>query len=305
MSNAKGQTSLPSNFDFPILWVDDHPSAVDLFKKQVTEWFSTKYSGANLPIEHAADAAQALTKVNGPGYFDLLIVDNNLGSGPNGAALVKDLRNQGIYTDIIFYARLVQIPDQVVKEVSQESGFAKVVLEQELVSTIQIVIKDRLERFRKVSFLRGMVISKFIDVESALNAFLISYFKIHPDRQDHFRISILENSSISFGAKLNTLLMIAFGKQHPKKDDPISSPFGSIGYVAIVDGIQALRKVESNRNNLAHCAIRPDEKLELVTMGVTVSYDRKYLVNVLSAMSVCLNFVNTLSGCLTSEPSET
>ena len=282
--------------------MDDHPNAVESYKKKVTEWFGLKYTGANLPIDHAVDAAQALARVN-TSYFDLLIVDQNLGNGKNGADLVKDLRSHGVYTDIVFYARLVQIPEQVTKEVSQ-AGFAKVVLEQDLASTVQNVIKDRLERFKKVSFLRGMVISKFIDVESALNVFLISYFRINAGRQNHFRISILENSSITFGAKVNALLMIAFGKQHPKKTDPIAPPFESLEYATIKDGIEALRNVEHDRNNLAHCAIRPDEQLELVTMGETISYDRNYLVGVLSEMSACLKFINTLSGCLSSETSE-
>jgi len=302
LSNGVKQASPPSDLDSPVLWVmwvDDHPKAVASYKRTIADWFSRTYTGANLQIEHAETANEALAKVKA-GYFDLLVVDQEL-PGEKGSVLVKKLRDQDIYTDIIFYTRRVKIPDEVVTEVAM-SGFAKVVLEQDLESATQTVIKGMLERFRKVSFLRGMVISKFIDVESALNRFLMSYFEIGDVHQDHFRTSILENSTISFGAKLNALLMIAFGKQRPRKSsDPVRHPFDSLGYDGILKGIQALRDVERNRNNLAHCAIRPREQLEVFTMGERVSYDRKHLDAVLTSMTTCLQFIDMLSDCLSSK----
>lgn len=296
MSVDAKQAPLLSDLLFPALWVDDHPRAVASYKRAIASWFSSIYGSANLRIEHAVDAKEALAKVK-INYFDLLIVDSDLGAGQSGSSLVKKLRNEGIYTDIIFYTRKVSIPPEAKEEVSK-GGFAKIVLENALESTTQAVIKERLERFRKVSFLRGMVISKFIDVESALNGLLMSYFEISKHRQDHFRTSVLENNTISFGAKLNALLMIAFGKQRPKKSDPLKEPFSSLGYAKIKDGIEKLRTVEHDRNNLAHCAIRPNEKLEVCTMGEKVCYDRKDVVDVLTKMSACLQFIDALSQCL-------
>jgi CheY-like chemotaxis protein len=189
LSTGVGKTVAPSVLEFPVLWVDDHEDAVASFKSTIEAWFTTNYTGADLRMEHAISAADALAKVKAS-YFDLLIVDYNLPDGQNGSDLVKELRNQGVYTDIIFYTRRAQMPPDVATEVSK-GGFALVVPDRDLASTSQAVIKDRLERFGKVSFLRGIVISMFIEVESELNKFLMSYFEINEKRQDHFRSSIL------------------------------------------------------------------------------------------------------------------
>jgi hypothetical protein len=97
--------------------------------------------------------------------------------------------------------------------------------------------------------------------------------------------------------------MITFGKLRAGKKDPIKPPFDSLDFEKIMSGIQMLREMEESRNNLAHCVVRPNERLEVFTMGETVCYERKDVVSILTDMRKCLNFIAALRVCLSSSQS--
>lgn len=294
-SNA--QSSLP---DFLLLLVDDDSKAIESYKNKIEEWFGNTHAEMKMQIVAAQSVAEALKMVlRDP--FDLILTDNNFGDGkPNGSVLVEKLRSRSTYTDIVYYTRLPTIPEDIQKKVST-AGFTYIVKDDELVATTEGVIEDRLSRLEKVSFLRGMVISAFIDIEGELNDLLLRYFPLNSNREPTFRTSILENRNMSFRTKLDALIMIMFGKLRPNKKENASKPFHKLESNAIKDGIQNLRDIEEQRNCLAHCVILPEDKLQLVSMGVPLVYTRKDIKSILQQIRECSEFLTSLDACLAEE----
>ncbi|MGP8125287.1 MAG: response regulator [Nitrososphaerales archaeon] len=294
---SKNATTLHSvQPDFSILWVDNHPTAVKKYQRSISEWYRTKY-GREVSIEDAVDVREALTKQS-KSYFDLIVTDWDLGRPPDGSTLVERLRTSAIYTDVVFYTRKPEIPAPITERV-QKLGFIDVVLEDQLTKITVAVIQERLKRFEKVSFLRGMVISRFIELEEEVNQFLLTYYKLHPEREAYFKSSLLENDSVSFWAKVNALKMITFGKQGFEAKDTIFKPFTSIEFATMRDGFQRLRNAENVRNRLAHCALVPgEEKLQAVSMGVLYTFERNDVVEGLKQIVAASIFITQLSKCL-------
>jgi CheY-like chemotaxis protein len=287
----------PETPDFAVLWVDDNAASTKTFKDTVDQWFNNNHREMKFNITSAESVEEAL-KIVRKDSFDLIITDNNFGTGkPNGSVLVDKLRRRSTYTDVIFYTRLPEIPPDILAKVSK-AGFTYVTKDSELVATAQLVIQERLDRLEKVSYLRGMVITAFIDIEGELNDLLMEYFPVSQDRGLNFRSSILENRNVSFRAKLDALLMIMYGKLRYNKKDSIMQPFHTLEFKTIQEGIQKLREVEEHRNYLAHCVILPGDKLRLVSMGSTVIYSRKDVKYVLQQIRESSQFLSDMGACL-------
>lgn len=299
MSSDKAAQQSEDQVSFSILWVDDEPGTVTPSESNIQQWMRNTHAGIDLIIEKVQTAEGAVESIKARVY-DLIITDYNLGRGKtNGAKFVSSIREDCISTDVVFYTRKGAIPDDTEKNLLR-TGFIQVVPDDQVVPTAQAVISDRLRRFEKISYLRGMVISAFIRVETKLNDFFLDYYRVHDERQKHFRASILENSAISFGAKVNALNMIIFGKGRPKKTDKVLSPFENLEYKVIHDGTEVLRSAENERNLLAHCKILPDEeRCQVFSMGEVHIYDRKEVVKVLEDIRKCSDFIGTLAECLT------
>ena len=250
-----------------------------------------------ISIMDAKTADEALNTLRN-GYFDLIVTDWALGkASEDGLSLVKRIRDMSYVTDIIFYTRKAKLPDDVELGV-YKAGFAYAVLDNQLVPTVEGVIQDRLGRFEKVSFLRGMVISAFISFETKLNELLLRYFQVHESRADSFKASILQNRTISFGSKRDAVLMILYGTIHPTKNSVVRPPFDSLDGKAIWAEINKLMGVEKNRNLLAHCVVLDEDKLQVVTMGETHDYDRADIIRIIGEIRQCCGFIDTLAGCI-------
>src|SRR6266487_3961609 len=294
MSDKPHEEVFPAPPEFRILWVDDQPDAARIHEDSVREWFSKRYKGQGPQIDEAETVAEAMQSLS-VNYYDLILTDYSLkDSKTGGLVLVEQLRQDHV-TDIIFYTRLGTPPPQVTEKVSS-AGFIDIVADKDIVGTTVAKIQDRLKRFEKVAFLRGAVISSFVELEACLNDFLAAYFKTSSKERDaHLKTAVLENAYVSFGAKVGALEMIIFAKRNASKKDKINTKFESLGFKTLDEGIGRLKKVEGDRNNLAHRIFLVGEKLQISTMGIMFSYERKDIVQTLDRIRKCSDFINSLA----------
>jgi len=89
--------------------------------------------------------------------------------------------------------------------------------------------------------------------------------------------------------------MIIFAKRNASKKDKINTKFESLGFKTLDEGIGRLKKVEGDRNNLAHRIFLVGEKLQISTMGIMFSYERKDIVQTLDRIRKCSDFINSLA----------
>lgn len=291
------QASVSVEPDFRILWVDDHPGSNVDGKSTLDQWYSKNHSGSELIVTEVQSVNEALGKLRVGEYFDLVMTDYRLRrSEPDGTVLVERLRARSPFMDVIFYTRRGALPKGVGEKVVG-TGFAAVVQDDQLVPTTMKLISQRLERFEQASFLRGAVISAFVELDRNLNHLLVTYFRLSDELGEHFKSSILENANVSYWAKFNALKMIIFGKLEID-EKAISPPFKGVGFKKLKSGIDALRSAENDRNILAHCIPLPGDKLKVVSMGVAHTYDRRQIIKSLQHLAECEEFVRELSDAL-------
>lgn len=121
------------------------------------------------------------------------------------------------------------------------------------------MIQTHRKKWNDIIFLRGMVISQIVEVESSLNGALLAYFRMDRRRSGHFEELILENSMYSLEGKKQTLKrltrMLGMEEEWSGMDKMLSD-------------------LQSGRNKLAHCEVDPDDINRITSMGKTYHYDR-------------------------------
>lgn len=277
--------------------MDNNPKANKPSQQDVITWFSSNHGTMKMSITDAKTADEAIVALQ-RAYFDLIVTDWDLGRNkPDGLSLVKRIRDMSYFTDIIFYTRKPTLPPAVELDVFK-AGFAYSVRDDQLVSMTQGVIQERLGRFEKVSFLRGMVISAFIVFETKLNELLLRYFQVHDRLAPSFKASILENRNISFGSKRDAVLMILFGTTRMDKKPKTLPPFDKLDQKAIRGEINGLMGVEKSRNLLAHCVVLDENHLQVMTMGEIHDYKRADIIRIIEGIRECSGFIDTLTQCI-------
>ena len=212
------------------------------------------------------------------GNVDIVVTDKNISEHWDAARVIKNIRDSGFFTDILFYSAGEFDPEQVRNELGKY-GFVEIVEGAEIVYILQRMIDKNLARYEDIVLLRGTVISRTIDLELRINEFFAAYFKIPEDRMESFHDFVLEN-------RYNPLSGKATALQEILKKEKIDSQF---------KGIKArLQDVEHNRNLLAHCKRHPDQKNCLITMGEHKTFGKKEICKLMETTNNLSNQLDRL-----------
>lgn len=194
---------------------------------------------------------------------DIALLDQNINE-VKGLDVLNELRAENDLTDVLLYSA---VPDQeVALDEARRATFTEVVEGREIASRLELLIEKNIQKWEDVEILRGIVISKVIELELAVNEFFISYLKIPEIKIEEFRSYILENSYLSFEGKKQTIEKLA--KKKNKKSETKK----------LVDQLEKLQK---ERNNLAHCKRDPDNKNQLIKMGSPEKYTKERINKIL------------------------
>lgn len=124
------------------------------------------------------------------------------------------------------------------------------------------MIEDHRRKWNDMIFLRGMVISKAVEVEGRLNDVIAAYFRLDGERAEHFVELVLENPMYTLEGKKQTIRSIL------EREDLKGEWKG-------MD--TALSMIQKNRNKLAHCEPDPDDPGRITTMNRSYEYGRKLM----------------------------
>lgn len=188
---------------------------------------------------------------------DLMLTDKNLGN-TTGMDIVKEVRKNHFLTDILYYSG-VSIDDSDILALKKYFS-VEVLGSRDIVPTTKKLIDKNIQKWEDIVFLRGMLISKIIELEQDVDTALEKYFKIPEGSVEHFRNFILNNTYYSFEGKKQTLEKIFTKNTRLQKFDTV---------------IKKLEELGKNRNNLAHCKTSTEEPNCLIKMGSPYKYTKK------------------------------
>jgi len=165
------------NLHYDIAWIEDQPDSVVNFAREISD--GVRKIGFRPMIKYFQTPAEINALVNDhkkSSRFDLFLVDWNLMEGTHGDEIIDALRNDGLFTDVVFYSSAGI--DELRKVVSSK-GLEGVFIadrKSEFANRTLGVIKSTVKKVVDVENMRGIAASCVADIDYKLSE---SIFVLH------------------------------------------------------------------------------------------------------------------------------
>jgi len=246
--------------EFIILLVEDKPKAVERELKAAEEFIEKNGLKVKLIVnEDGTRISDAVKKQR----VDVVVTDMNLTETKSGLDVIKAVEKSGTYTDVLLYSARGLDTSDIRRQITY--GFVEIVDGKVFADELIGMIDKGLRRWQDVTYLRGVVISKIIDVELKINVLFARYFKIPSASVSSFHDFILENRSNTLEGKIASVHHIL---KEAKLDH--DKDFKNL--------CNDLHELQRNRNYLAHCKRDKGTPNCLVSMGEPKKFDKAKIV---------------------------
>ena len=146
---------------------------------------------------------------NGLDYnaYDLILMDMNLDSKPSGDELIKKIRDNGIYTDVVFYSSggLDSIK-QKARELDLEGVYFSGRDRIQFVDKVCKVIDTTIRKVQDLSNLRGLVMAEVSELDALMERMIVGFYtnderlgmlhrKVTKDRENSLHDDLENNKS--------------------------------------------------------------------------------------------------------------
>lgn len=228
---------------FKLIVVDNQPETISAQIEALESFLDEKYDRKLKPVI----VKEQFEKISGEyDTADMVVVDNGL-NGVNGMDVVRNIRKKYKLLDIILYTA-GSMEDKYVADLARY-GLVEIVSTRRFTGRLKNILKRNLTIWEDIDYLRGIVISRIIEIEQEIDDVLMEVFLPHDKSKDKFRSFLLENPDVSMGAKRVILDQLI----KPMQDKPFNT----------ID----LEKLLKARNLLAHCKRSPKNPKALVKLG--------------------------------------
>ena len=246
--------------NFTLVVIDDHHENLTKNFDEIREYLENKGFELQLhPSKKTEELDVYLNKLD----VDIILIDKNLESGQTGSDVIKHVRKKGILADILYYSAASIDDGDIIDLASYLS--VEVIRERKFVPKLKKMIDKNLLKWQDVVFLRGLVISKTIELEVQLNDFLAKYFEVPDDKRAHFDL-MLEGTTISLQGKRIALKKIIASKNLKQFESLLAS----------------IQQVQEERNILAHSIHDPVSR-SFSSRGTEHVYDKERMWEILNA----------------------
>ena len=161
--------------NYYILWVEDD----DSWFKTTSELFSETINdyGFNPIIERRKTFDDVKNNLinNGLKKFDIFLIDFKLRNSKDGDSIVNYVRNNNIYTDIIFYSSDKQSIIDSIKEHLFEGVYHSD--RKEIEDKFEKVFETTIKKIEEINSMRGLVVGETSELDSLIEDILLIYIK--------------------------------------------------------------------------------------------------------------------------------
>lgn len=223
---------------FRIIWIDDSQTWVNSVVEDLREAFTeAKFDPV---IEQFAEVNAEARNAIKSNYLDLLIIDCNL-PGINGNEFILELRTDRCFSHVVFYS-------QEAKNLSlihADNHFSHVTPRADFNDVIEQVADQAFRKYNHPAFMRGLLLSEFIDLESLMDDLISQCFK---GESEFFRESIINKGGESFGLGTKQKFIARLIRESKEHSDDLKSTLEGINFSN--NGFQ--NNIIQRRNILAH-----------------------------------------------------
>lgn len=110
--------------------------------------------------------------------FDFILMDMRLSSEPSGDKLIKDIREQGVLTTVLFYsASELSVLRNKVQENELEGVFVASRTDSNIfVDKIRKLVETSIKKVQDLNNLRGLVMAEVSELDSMMDDIIVTYF---------------------------------------------------------------------------------------------------------------------------------
>lgn len=185
--------------DYNILWIEDDHEWLNTTKGLFEESIEAIGFRLNPTIFKDGDQIEALVVENGFADFDLILVDFNLQNSQTGNTVIEKLRDNAVFTDVLFYSQDITL----VKDSLRDLGFEGVYTSARdgIEEKFEIVVKTTVKKIQEVNTMRGLIMAETSILDDEALEITKSFIKEGTDGSKALASYIFEFIGESIGKK--------------------------------------------------------------------------------------------------------
>jgi len=177
--------------DYNILWIEDQESwydtTLELFKETLEE------EGFELKSERKDNIQQVRELIDKDGLkkFDMLLVDFNLRASDSGDEIIKLIRNNNIYTDVLFYSINVEnIRDSISKHGLEGVYTAD---RKDIETKFNAVFLTTIKKIQEVNSIRGLIMGETSELDVEIENLFFALIELNVENEKRKIENIFRN----------------------------------------------------------------------------------------------------------------
>ena len=252
--------------------------------------------------------------------YDLILMDLNLENDLSGDKLIQKIRDNKIYTDIVFYsADGIPAIKKKAKELDLEGVYFSSRTKHLFLSKVKSIIETTIRKVQDLNNLRGLVMAEVSELDARMSSLIEIYFvtKGTDDRIKAFKKHLVDDVEKSTRKKLNQSENCDKQCKHKWNDYTIEQIVNDFEFDAsrkaraiklIIDSEKVPYKSKNAnffedyridmldmRNQLAHCvSCIKDNKEILITKNGEVEFDDKRFKDIRKRIKIYNDFFDNL-----------
>lgn len=228
-----------------IIWIDDSTSWVRSVREDVAEALIKE--GFTLEIIEYQNTDEAYAAIF-DNYVDLILVDCNLPGEDNGDQFIARLRKNRCFAHIVYYSQDVAN----LANVKAEKYFQHTAHRDEITTKLEEVSDQMYRKYHNPAFMRGMLLSEFIDLENLVEGLIASFFK---NESEFFKENVIYKGGESYSFTTKQKFISRMLKHEKLRGTDKEALVEQINFKS--DPFQ--KKIIDSRNVLAHAYPEYDE----------------------------------------------
>lgn len=143
---------------YNVLWIEDDHDWLDTTKNLFEECIDDLGFRLNPTIFKDGDNIDDLVLQNGFADFDLILVDFNLQNSQTGNTVIEKIRDNAVFTDVLFYSQDVGLVKESLKSMGLEGVYTAD--RNGIEEKFEIVVKTTLKKIQEVNTMRGLIMAE-------------------------------------------------------------------------------------------------------------------------------------------------
>ena len=237
---------------FRIVWIDDSGSWIKSVSSDVEDIFKNLTFIPDIePFEETEPAKKFILST----YADLILVDCNLPGGVRGDKFIKELRSERCFAHVIFYS---QDADNL-QTMNEDEHFIHVTRRDDILATLKIVADQAHSKYKHPAFMRGLLLSEFIDLENLMEDLISQCFK---GEEDYIKRTVIQKGGESFSLGAKKKFITRLIKESGAENEELKEKLDKVSFTST----QFERNVIAKRNVLAHAHPKYDPESGKITL---------------------------------------